>query len=109
MITAPGTFRRSSATMIAKPSSARTAGQAVRSPMVTSVAGWSTMMPAFFRAMMPRNSPMPAEIAIFRPLGMALMIHSRTGRIERITKRMPERKTAPRATCQLWPMPSTTP
>ena len=84
-------------------------GQDVGSPRVIRVAGWSTTTPAFLSAMIARNRPMPAEIAILRPRGMALMIHSRTGRTLRMMNRMPERKTAPSATCQLWPMPSTTP
>ncbi len=42
---------------------------------------------------------MPAEIAIFRDLGMALMMYSRTGRMLSTRKMAPEMNTAPNATC----------
>ena len=56
-----------------------------------------------------RAVPIPAEIAIFRDLGMALINQARIGRTLRITKITPEINTAPRAVCQEWPMPRTTP
>ena len=58
---APGTWRRSSATIALKPAAASVVG-ALGSPSVTSVAGLATTIPASFSAE-PRNSPMPAEIA----------------------------------------------
>ena len=109
MMMAPGTRLASSATMTMKPHTARMTDGAVSAPSVTSVAGWATTMPAFFSAMMPRNRPMPAEIAIFRLRGMALMTHSRTGRMVRMMNSTPDRNTAPSATCHVCPMPSTTP
>ena len=52
---------------------------------------------------------MPAAIAILSDLGIALTIHSRIGSTLMMKKMMPEMKTQPSATCQLWPMPPTTP
>jgi hypothetical protein len=52
---------------------------------------------------------MPAAIAIFSDLGIALTIHSRIGSTLMIRKMMPEMNTQPSATCQLCPMPPTTP
>ena len=65
MTAAPGTPRAESATMAPKPSSASTGSAATRLPVVTSVASLAWMTPALRRAMMPRNRPMPAEMAIF--------------------------------------------
>ena len=109
MITPPMTRRYSSATMTAKPRTAITTGQLVILPWVTSVAGCATTMPAFFRAISARKRPMPAAIAILRDFGMALTIHSRIGSTLMTRKMMPEMKTQPSATCQLWPIPPTTP
>jgi hypothetical protein len=78
------------------------------SPRVTRVAGWSMTMPAFFRAMIARNRPIPAAMPARRARGMLLMIHSRILKIDSRKKITPERNTAPRATCQVWPMVSTT-
>ncbi len=52
---------------------------------------------------------MPAAIASFKLLGMALMTHSRKCVTLTIRKSTPERNTAPRAVCQGYPMPFTTP
>ena len=49
----------------------------MRSPRPTRVAGLSTTMPAFFRAISARKKPMPAEMPKRRDMGMLLMIHSR--------------------------------
>ncbi|MNC94216.1 hypothetical protein D3C83_110180 [compost metagenome] len=66
-------------------------------------------MPAACKPIMPRKRPMPAVIAIFRLLGILSTMYSRTGVTDRMKNRIPEMKTAPSATSQLWPMPSTTP
>lgn len=76
-------------------------GQLLRSPCFTSVALSPMTMPAFFSAIRPRNRPMPAAIAIFSDLGMALTIHSRTGSTLITRKITPEMNTQPSATCQL--------
>ena len=52
---------------------------------------------------------MPAAIAILSDLGMALTIHSRIGSTLMMKKMMPEKNTQPNATCQVYPMPPTTP
>ncbi|MDT4841587.1 hypothetical protein FQZ97_754470 [compost metagenome] len=72
------------------------------------VTGWAATMPAFCRAISARNRPMPAAIAERRASGMLLMIHSRMRKIDRMKNITAERNTAPSATCQLWPMCSTT-
>ncbi len=73
---APGMARRSSATITINPAPASNAAGAFRSPSVTSVSRLAVMMPASFSAMIPRNSPIPAEIAIFCERGMASTIHA---------------------------------
>ena len=52
---------------------------------------------------------MPAEIAIFWPRGIASMIQRRTGSTLNVTNSVPDRNTAPSATSQGYPIPSTTP
>ena len=101
MMMAPGTARRSSATIAIKPALASNAAGAFKSPSVTSVSALAATMPASFSAMIPRNKPIPAEIAIFCDGGMASMIHDRMRVTLRIRKRHPERNTAPSATSQL--------
>ena len=79
------------------------------SPVVTSVAGLSWMMPALARAMTPRNTPMPAEMASFRARGTDSTIHRRTRTTLSTTKMTPDTNTAPSATSHGCPIPSTTP
>lgn len=92
-----------------KPKTARRAAGSRRLPSVSRVSGWSTTIPAFLSAMMPRKSPIPAEIASFCEVGIASTTHSRTLVRVRRRKRTPEMKTAPSATSQVCPMPFTTP
>ena len=75
--------------------------KAVSDPKETKVAGLATTMPAFLTAIKPRNMPMPAEIPNFKFFGIALISHSRTGKRLNMIKIIPERKTAPRAVCQV--------
>jgi len=49
----------------------------------------AAITPAPFSANMPRNSPIPAAMAIFCDFGMPPMIHSRNGVRLRIRNRMP--------------------
>jgi hypothetical protein len=107
--TAPTVRRAESAAMSTNPSSMKIAGVAVRSPRPTMVASLATITPLPDRAMMPRKKPMPAEMPSFRERGMALISHSRIGSTDSAMKISPEMNTAPRALCQLWPRPSTTP
>ncbi len=72
------------------------------------VAGLLTTMPALCRAISARNRPIPAAMAERRGRGMLLMIHSRMRKIDRMKNITAEMNTAPSATCQLWPMCSTT-
>jgi hypothetical protein len=51
--------------------------------------------------MIPRNNPIPAEIAIFCDGGIASTTHARMRVTLRIRNRHPERNTAPSATSQL--------
>ena len=54
------------------------------------------------------NRPIPTLTADFRFCGIALKIASRTFVRDRTMKMIPSAKTAARAYCQLYPMPSTT-
>ena len=105
---APGTFRRSSTTMIRKPSEARMTSGLCRSPRVTKVAGDAATMPALLSAISARNRPMPTVIAMRMDCGMPLMISSRRPNSVTSRNRQPETKTAPSAACQVKPMCSTT-
>jgi len=55
------------------------------------------------------KSPIPAEMPIFRDLGMPLTMLSRRRVMVRRMKSTPSRKIAASATSQEMPMPSTTP
>src|SRR5262249_33232418 len=99
---APTMLRKLSATITTKPAKQRIAGHCLRSPSVTSVAGFATTIFASSSAMMPRNSPTPAEIANLRFFGIELMMYSRILKIEMRKKITPEQNTAPTACCQLY-------
>ena len=51
---------------------------------------------------------MPAAMASFRLLGIALISHSRAGVTDTITNRMPDRNTQPSASRQSPPIAGTT-
>ena len=76
----------------------------------TRVAPSSCIQPISLSPIMARNAPIPAPVAIFRSLGIALIILvlQPTCGIEMTRKIIPSMKTAARATCQSIPMPSTT-
>ncbi len=97
---APRTFIAPRAAMMKKPRMANRVGAWVRSPKPTLVAGLATTMPAEPRAMMPRNSPMPAAMADLKEAGMPATSHSRAPVTVRMTNTTPEMKTAPSACCQ---------
>ena len=105
---APGTLRASSTIITMKPRQARATVEPVGSPTVTRVTGWSTTIPAFFRPMSARKNPIPAPTPRRRLFGTASMTHWRNLVALRTMNRMPEQNTAPRATCQAWPIPRTT-
>jgi hypothetical protein len=65
-------------------------------------------MPALFSAIRARNRPMPTAIALRSDCGMPRMMSSRKPVKVTTRNRQPEMKTAPSATCQVKPMPSTT-
>ena len=67
-----------------------------------------TVIPIIWNPIIARNIPIPAEIAIFKARGMELTIHSRTGNTLSRRKIMPDKKTIPRAVCQLCPIWPTT-
>jgi hypothetical protein len=87
--------------MTMNPAAASRVAGLFKSPKVTRVSGLAAMMPASFSAMIPRNRPIPAEIAIFCDSGMASTIQERIWVRLRIRNRMPDRNTAPSATSQL--------
>ena len=105
---APVTFSASSAAMMKNPSMASSGAGAIMCPRVTEVASLVTTIPAFFSAMMPRNIPMPAAIALRIECGMPATSQRRTPVTVRIRKMQPEMKTAPSACCQVNPSAPTT-
>ena len=105
---APGTPRLSSAAITRNPAAANSAAGAPRSPRVTRVSVLAAMMPAFSKAMRTRNSPIPADMAIFCDLGMESIIHCRAWDRVSSRNRTPAKNTAPSAVCQGSPMPITT-
>ncbi|MCY1466580.1 hypothetical protein D9M71_849270 [compost metagenome] len=60
------------------------------------------------RAISARNRPIPAAIAERSGSGMLFTIHSRMRKIDSRKNITADRNTAPSATCQVWPMCSTT-
>ncbi|MNI55010.1 hypothetical protein D3C73_1099360 [compost metagenome] len=98
---APRTRKASSEAMMKKPRMANSGPWVVRSPRETLVAGWATTMPALDSAIIARNSPMPAAIALRRECGMPLTSHTRMPDIVNIKKITPEMNTAPSACSQV--------
>ena len=82
--------------------------------MLTSVAGSSMIQPISLRPMIARNMPIPAPVAIFRSVGMELIICDLhppiTGiwGIDIARNRSPSTKTAASATSHGMPIPRTT-
>src|SRR5262249_48646472 len=91
-----------------KPARQRIAGHCLRSPSVTSVAGFATTSLASSSAMMPRKSPTPAEIANLRFFGIELMMYSRILKTEMRKNSTPEQNTPASACCQVYLWASTT-
>ncbi|MNU01110.1 hypothetical protein D3C72_2444190 [compost metagenome] len=60
------------------------------------------------RAISARNRPIPAAMAERSGNGMLLTIHSRMRKIDSRKNNTAEMNTAPRATCQVWPICRTT-
>ena len=71
---------------------------------VTLVAGWAATMPALLSAMMARNNPMPAAMALRSECGMPLISQTRMPEKVRNRKITPEMNTAPSACsrCSPW-------
>lgn len=72
----------------------------VNGPNITKVAGFGTMMPAFFKPTKAMNMPIPAEIAKRRFIGMLFKITSRTFRNVIRIKITPSTNIAVIAVCQ---------
>ena len=68
---------------------------------MTSVESLLTISLAFCRPTKATNRPMPTLTALFRVMGMALKMPSRTLVRDSAMKMMPSTKTAIRANCQL--------
>jgi len=98
---APRTRSASSDAITKKPRMAKSGPWVVRLPSVTLVAGWATTMPALDSAIMARNSPMPAAMALRSECGMPLTSQTRMPDIVRNRKMMPEMNTAPSACSQV--------
>ena len=78
--------------------SARSTGRLRKSPSVTSVPGDATMSPAHCRPTAAINSPMPAAIACFNDVGIAVISRSRSPMPAVTMNTMPATATAPSAT-----------
>lgn len=98
---APRTRSASSDAMMKKPRMANSGPGLVRLPSVTLVAGWAATMPALLSAMMARNSPMPAAMALRSECGMPLISQTRMPEKVRNRKITPEMNTAPSACSQV--------
>ena len=101
IITAPFMPLFAKPTIRNKPTAAKIAGIEVISPKVNKVAGLSTTIPAFFRAINARKSPMPAAIPKRNECGILFIIHSRILNKLNTIKISPEKNTPPNATCQV--------
>ncbi len=98
---APRTRSASSEAMMKKPRMANSGPGVVRSPSVTLVAGCATTMPALDSAIMARNRPIPAAMALRSECGMPLTSQTRMPEMVRIRKITPEMNTAPSACSQV--------
>ena len=108
IIMAPGTLRIERMAITTKPSAASRVSMFVKSPRVRYVAPLATIIPPLLRPIKPTNKPTPAPIAM-RILRGILSIIQRRKRVTLImTNSTPAIKTAPNATCQLYPISPTT-
>ena len=94
---APGILRLLSTAMMMNPRPASNTGNEATSPSPTKVAGLSTMIPAFSKPMIARNSPIPAPIPSFMLFGIELMMYFRAGLTERMMNTTPATNTAVKA------------
>ena len=106
---APGTLSPSSEAMMKKPRMASSGPVVLRWPSWTKVASLAMTMPELFSAMIARNKPMPAAIALRMECGMPAISQLRIPVTVRSRKIKPEMNTAPSACCQVKPMAPTTP
>jgi hypothetical protein len=95
--TAAYVLRASRINVINKPTIVNKTKGALMLPSWTNVASLATMMPAFFKPMKAMKKPMPAPIASFSDLGIALTTILRSGVTDTTIPTMPERKTAAKA------------
>ena len=99
MSSEPGTFLMTSTEVSTMPITPSSAVPSVMVPMVTKVAEFSTMMPAFFSPMKAMKSPMPAPMARFTDAGMASTMSVRTFVSVSTTKMKPSMSIAVSANC----------
>lgn len=107
----PGTRRRSSPKIAARPSTDITTGKAVMWPSDTGRPGpgFFTTSPTSFEAISSRNKPMPMPAPCATPAGRLRRIQDRTPVTEMAVKTTPIRNTAPSATPGVRCWPSTSP
>ncbi|MNL80849.1 hypothetical protein D3C87_2078050 [compost metagenome] len=67
-------MREDNTAMIKKPSAPSSTLCEVRLPMVTSVSGLATTIPAFFSPIMPINRPIPLVMPTLRLIGILAII-----------------------------------
>lgn len=105
---APMTRSASSATIRKNPQIVNSVPACVRSPKATSVAGLPTTIPDDCSAMIARNSPIPAAMALRIDVGMPAISQRRIPVADRNRKIRPLMNTAPSACCQVKPIMPTT-
>ena len=99
MSSEPGTFLITSTEVMIIPITPSRAEPPVSLPMVTNVAEFSTMMPAFLSPMKAMNSPMPAPMARLSVVGIASTMRVRIFVTVISTKRNPSMRMAVSANC----------
>ena len=99
MSSEPGTFLITSTEVTIIPITPSKAESPVSLPMVTNVAAFSTMMPAFLSPMKAMKSPMPAPMARLSVVGIASTMRVRIFVTVISTKRNPSMRMAVSANC----------
>ena len=106
--TAAGTFLTTMPSVIKIPKTANKTVGSCKSPRPTKVDGLEIIIPAFFKPTNAIKKPIPAPIANFSCLGIALMTALRIPVIEIRRNTIPERKTALNAAYHEYPIPKQT-
>ena len=102
--TPAGTFNANNAIVTSIPNTANNTVGSAKFPNPTKVDGLATIIPAFFNPTKAIKKPIPAPIANFNCIGIALMIALRIPVTLITIKIKPETNTPAKAACQLKPI-----